>query len=137
MIVDNIIFSGFKEFINELIGIDQYYYEKGLSNKDKGLDGRVRLGNNQESVLDQIIITFMVSDLSLLDLNIISSFASDIRLMKWGPSNESDRFNIQYGLSPFSSVVDLTGVPDVLRYAEESNNIYKEIKKKNKNYKKN
>lgn len=130
MVVDNIIFSGFKEFINELISIDQYYYEKGLSNKDKGLDGRVRLGNNQESVLEQIIITFMISDLSLLDLNIISSFASDIRLMKSGPSNENDGFNIQYGPSPFSSVINLEGVPDILRYAEESHNIYKEIKKK-------
>ena len=138
MIVDDIIFSGLREFIKELFEIDQYYYEKGLSNKDGGIDGRVRLGNNQASVLEQIMVTFKLSDLTLLDLDVISSFASSVSLINPNgpgftslnaPTNKC--VNIHYKKSPFSSVVDLSGVPDVLRYTEEAFNNYNEIKKTN------
>lgn len=131
MIIDNIIFSGFKEFVTELLGIDNYYYEKGLSNKDKGLDGRVRLGNNQESILDQIVITFVLSDVTLLDIDTISSFASEVALLPQDTSSEIDGVNIQYKKNPFSSVINLSVVPDVLRYTDEASSIFHEIKKRN------
>ena len=82
MQIKEIYYSGVKEFIKDLLEIDEYYYSKGKSNKEKSMDGRVRLGNNQSSILNQMIISIYLNDVSLLDLFILRGMTSHIRIQQ-------------------------------------------------------
>ena len=110
MQIKEIYYSGVKEFIKDLLEIDEYYYSKGKSNKEKSMDGRVRLGNNQSSILNQMIISIYLNDVSLLDLFILRGMTSHIRIQQLEALNDH----------PFSKSIELDGLPDILRFVKES-----------------
>lgn len=118
MQIKEIYYSGVKEFIKDLLEIDEYYYSKGKSNKEKSMDGRVRLGNNQSSILNQMIISIYLNDVSLLDLFILRGMTSHIRIQQLETLNGH----------PFSKSIVLDGLPDILRFVKESNTINTLIK---------
>lgn len=117
MIIEKITDLGLFNLFKEIISIDQYYASKGKSDQSSQLDGRVRLGDKINAILDSITISLHLKDLTLFDLYTLNQI-----------SPHHDYWYDGIGFNVFGQSVDINGYPDIKHYINETKSVMNGIK---------
>ena len=112
MIINEIHESGLFDLFKKIIDIDNYYASKGKSDQSSDMDGRVRLGDNINALLEHVSITFDMKDLTLFDLHTLSKMTPHIN---WKFSG--------YGMNVFGNNINIKEYPDINHYINESKSV--------------
>lgn len=112
MIINEIHESGLFDLFKKIIDIDNYYASKGKSDQSSDMDGRVRLGDNINALLEHVSITFDMKDLTLFDLHTLSKMTPHIN---WNFSG--------YGFNVFGNSINIKEYPDINHYINESKSV--------------